>query len=46
MTLADDTLSERSGRSESGAVRAAALDSGSDQHDKEGLIEPCTTTGS
>lgn len=42
----DDTLPELSGESECSAVPAATLDRSSDQHDKEGLIELCTTTGS
>lgn len=46
MILANDTLSKWSGKSERGAVPAAAQDSGSDQHDKEGLIERRTSTGS
>lgn len=46
MILADDILSEQSGKSERGAVPAAVLDSSSDHHDKEGLIELCTFTGS
>lgn len=46
MIFLDDTLPELSGESECSAVPAATLDRSSDQHDKEGLIELCTTTGS
>lgn len=38
--------SHQSGRRERSAAPTAALDSGSDQRDKEGLIELCTSTGS
>lgn len=42
MILADETLSWSSGKSK----YATARDGGSDQHDKEGLIELRTSTGS